>query len=88
MVGCMSGMISADVAVIGTTVTIGIILLEDCPPNKLEVLGDSDGFGIATETLFLSGSVSGRSVTAGTVGDIDSDVIMGISPPVLAGAIT
>ena len=82
VVDCMSGMILVDVAVIGTTVIVGI--LEDCPPIKLEVLGNRDVCGIAIETLLLSGSVRGRSITAGAVGGIDSEVPMGISPPVLA----
>ena len=82
MVDCISGIISADVAIIGMTVTVGI--LEDCLPLKLKVLGDSDGRSIATETLLLSGSVRGRSVTADAVEDAGSEVVMGISPPVLA----
>jgi hypothetical protein len=57
MVDCMSGTNSADVAVID--MTEGVLLIEGCPPLKLEVLGNCDGCSIAIEILLLSGSVRG-----------------------------
>ena len=70
----MLAMVAVDVAAIGVTIE-----MEGCPPIKLEVLDNCDGFDIAMEML-LSGIVCGQSDTGGGVGGSDSE---GILPPVL-----